>query len=174
MFWWTLRCSLPCIYFLSCKRHAHFKFVSAATQAVQSHLCVWEETPIRHFIHTLEWQQLGRNKTAEKILLDRRTRWFWHIKVDMCVIGSLTSTTTLWCHRRWAAKHIGGEGTISSRAEAACASLQQPMPRGRWVLSRCQSLLAGQQCLASFFIGAFAGSETMFYFWTYNHRGILH
>lgn len=116
----------------------------------------------------------GEEQNSWKVLLDRRTRWFWHIKVDMYVIGSLTSTTTLWCYRRWAAKHIGDEGTISSRAEAACASLQQPMPRGRWVLSRCQSLLAGQQCLASFFIGAFAGSETMFYFWTYNHRGILH
>lgn len=133
--------------------------------------CVCERRNTHPSFHL---QQLGRNKTAEKILLDRRIRWFWYIKVDSCVIGSLTSTATLWCYRRWAAKHISDGGKISSRAEQASASLHQPMPRGRWVLNRCQSLLAGQQCLVCFIIGTFAGSETVFYFWTYNHGGILH
>lgn len=129
--------------------HAHFKFVSTATQAVWSHVPAWQEkalTPIHHLIYTLKWQRLGKNKTAEKqSLLDREIRWFWHIIAEICTIRPLTSVARLWGYRKGAAKYLSARGKMSSRADQASAPLCEPMLRDRWVLSRCHCL-AGQQC----------------------------
>lgn len=176
MFQWTLGCSLPYIFFsclTRCMLTSSLSALPPKLSKVTWH--VWEE---KHpsIISFTAWNDSswGGIKQLKKISLDRRIRWFWHMKVDMGAIGSLTSTATLWCYRRSAAKHISDGGKISSRAEPDSASLHQSVPRGRWVLSRCQSLLAGQQHLVCFIIGTFAGSEIVFYFWTYNHGGTLY